>query len=168
MNYNILPILELVNRENEFHWSGQESRVDLFQYNHYMELCFILDVDEEKFLSNDNFIIECYKDPAVFTDAKIITDQFEKEHNKKIVKMYLIKLMPQEYPIRQYYSIEEYEEKVTTCFFPIKVNYKSQISIDANTYSPKPGNVYIRKPESLGAIYNFGNAVDIYLFAQFI
>ena len=82
--------------------------------------------------------------------------------------MYLIKLMPQEYPIRQYYSIEEYEEKAVTCFFPIRVNYKSQISIDANTYTPEPGEVYVRNPESVGSVYNFGNAADVYLFAQFI
>jgi hypothetical protein len=168
MNYSIENLLELIKDKREFHWSDQESRVDLFQYNHYMKLCFILDVDEEKFLAGEDYIIECYKDPRVFDSAKTITDEFEKIHNKKVVKMYVIKLMPQEYPIRQYYSAEEYEEEVTTCFFPLIVNNKSQISIDSNTYTPRLKNVYIRKPGSLGSIYNFGNAADVYLFAQFI
>ena len=168
MKYNIENLVELVKDKREFHWAQQESRTDLFQYNHYMQLCFILDVDEDKFLLGKDYIIECYKDPRVFDAAKTITDEFEKNYNKKVVKMYVIKLMPQEYPIRQYYSVEEYEEKVTTCFFPLLVNHKSQISIDANTYTPIPKNVYIREPESLGSIYNFGNAADVYLFAQFI
>jgi hypothetical protein len=168
MKYNILPILELINKEGESLWAQQESRIDLFQYNHYMELCFILDVDEEKFLLNENFVIESYKNPAIFECAKIITNSFEKEYSKKVVKMYLIRLMPQHYPIRQYYSIEEYEETVTTCFFPIEVTKDSQVSINANTYSPNPGEVYIKNAENLGAIYNFGNKKDIYLFAQFL
>ena len=168
MNYNIENLVELVKNKREFHWSQQESRTDLFQYNHYMELCPILDVDEDKFLSGKDYIIECYKDPRVFNAAKTITDEFEKIHNKKVVKMYVIKLMPQEYPIRQYYSVEEYEEAVITCFFPLIVNDKSQISIDSNTYTPKLKDVYIRDPGSLGSVYNFGNAADVYLFAQFI
>jgi hypothetical protein len=133
-----------------------------------MELFPILDVDEDKFLSGKDYIIECYKDPRVFNAAKTITDEFEKIHNKKVVKMYVIKLMPQEYPIRQYYSVEEYEEAVITCFFPLIVNDKSQISIDSNTYTPKLKDVYIRDPGSLGSVYNFGNEADVYLFAQFI
>ena len=168
MNYSIENLLELVKDKRQFHWAQQESRTDLFQYNHYMELCFILDVDEEKFLSGKDYILECYEDPRVFDAAKTITDEFEKLHDKKVVKMYLIKLMPQEYPIRQYYSIEEYEDTVTTCFFPIMVNDKSQISINANTYTPKLKSVYMREPGSLGAVYNFGNAADVYLFAQFL
>ena len=168
MNYSIENLLELVKDKREFHWANLEQRVDLFQYNHYMKFCFILEVDEKKFLNGENYIVECYQDPRVFDSAKIITDEFEKIYNKKVAKMYVIKLMPQEYPIRQYYSVEEYEEAATTCFFPLIVNDKSQISIDANTYTPTPKSVYIREPDSLGAIYNFGNEEDVYLFAQFI
>jgi hypothetical protein len=168
MQYNVMPILELINKKEESIWEQEKSRVDLFQYNHYMELYHILKVDEENFLLNKEFVLECYKDQEIFKYAKIITNEFEKKYNKKVVKMYLIRFMPQHYPIRQYYSIEEYEESVTTCFFPIVVNDNSQVSIEANTYSPKPGDVYIKEPESLGAIYNFGNTKDIYLFAQFL
>jgi hypothetical protein len=168
MNYNIENLAELVKNKREFQWTQQESRTDLFQYNHYMDFYNILDVDEDKFLSGKDYIIESYKDPKVFNAAKIITDEFEKKYNKKVVKMYVIKLRPQAYPIRQYYSIEEYEEKVTTCFFPILATSKSQVSIDTNTYTAIPKNVYIREPGSLGSVYNFGSASDVYLFAQFI
>lgn len=165
---NKIDTLKNIALSNEIHWEEKETIVDLFQYNYYMRFFEIIDIDEN-FFSNKMYT-KIYKttENLIKELSDIILNDLQKKYNSYVGKCSLIKLLPQRYPSRQYYELEEYESIVSKIYIPITVNEKNSFCINDKIINPNAGEEIFSGPDDLVAIYNLGDTEVIYLSVDLI
>lgn len=163
---NISSIVSSIYHDS-FTWIEKETNIDLFQYNYYMRFFNITDIKEEDFNSKQYKLVKV--DGGVLSSLLDQTyNQLEEKYNSKIGKSFLVKLLPQRYPSRQYYEFEEYESAVSRCYIPILTNDKNSFCINSDVIFPKVGEIIFAERDSLVAIYNFGESEIVYLSVDLI
>jgi hypothetical protein len=143
-------------RISEVGWIEMESKPELFQYNHYMNFLYVVDLEEDS-ISNSKFL----------TKTRIANKDIESIINiiasDKFGKVYFVKLEPQSFPMRQYEEPEEYTSKITRYYVPIEVESGSKFCIEDRVLIPEVGKHIEVDPDGLYSIYNEGEVPSIYL-----
>lgn len=164
---NNIDVLVSVTSDDNFMWVEKETNIDLFQYNYYMRFFDITDIKEEDFKNGKYSLVKV--DGGKLSSLLDETyKQLEEKYNSRIGKSYLVKLLPQRYPSRQYYESEEYESVISRCYIPILTNDKNSFCINSDVVYPKAAEVVFAENDSLVAIYNFGESEIIYLAVDLI
>ena len=160
----LLKTLEI----NEKNWKEIETRRDLFQFNHYMRFFDILDIDKSLFQNKKYKQINLLPNEVVDKIFENFLKDIEIKYKSYVGKCYLVKLLAQKYPSRQYYETEDYEDIVSQVCIPIITNSENSFCIDDKIIYPNPGEeMYIEK-DSLFAVYNLGESDIIYFCVDLI
>lgn len=165
--WNVTNISKLIELD-KIVWEEKETIPELFQYNFYMRFFTIIDIDENNFKNNNNYKIMKNINSEIWKEMPSLINYLAHKYNKNVGGISLIKLEPQEYPLRQYYDFEDYENIITKCYIPVVTNEKSNLCIDDKIYSLKPGEDINIDNNSLYSLYNFGDAPIVYLIVDLI
>jgi hypothetical protein len=161
----ILKELISLNKEG---WKEIETRRDLFQFNHYMRFFDVIDIDQDLFKDKEYKTINFLSSDSF----ELINNDFfvdiQKRYNSYIGKAYLVKLLPQKYPSRQYYDSEEYEDIISKLFIPILVNSKNSFCVNDKILYPNPNEEIFIENDSLVAVYNLGETEIVYFSIDLI
>lgn len=153
----------LTNSLNEAVWTQKETKPELFQYNHYMDFAYIIEINEEKFNFNDEYLKINDLNKHLLDMVNPIIYNLQNKYQKKLGMVYLLKLYPQRYPLRQYYNFEEYDNIVTSCYIPLVTNQESAFCLDMNILYPSSGNEILVTNDSMMSMYSSGTEPIVYL-----
>lgn len=165
---NKIDVLKNIILSTEVNWEEKETTVDYFQYNWYMRFFEITDIDEESFNNKKYNQIKKTSDNFIKELSNSILNDLSKKYNSHIGKCYFVKLLPQRYPSRQYYELEQYESIISKVYIPVIVNDKTSFCINDQIINPNPGQEILSKSEDLVAIYNLGETDIVYLSIDLI
>lgn len=165
--WDIKTVSELISSES-ITWEEKETKAELFQYNFYMRFLYIYDIDKEKFKNKKSYkILKCH-DKSIISLVDPMIKQLEEKYNKDSGAVYFVKLMPQQYPLRQYYDFLEYSEVIEKFYIPIVTNKDSTICTEENILYAELGKEFFAKDDDLLAVYNFGDSETIYLIIDLL
>jgi hypothetical protein len=165
---NKIEKLTKVLEENNHNWKEVETKRDLFQFNYYMRFFNITDIDKQLFKNKEYKKVNIASATVVDEIFKDVLEDIEEKHDSYIAKSYFVKLLPQKYPSRQYYDVEEYEDTVLQVCIPILTNDKNSFCIDDKILYPYAGDELFIGSDSLFAVYNLGETDIVYLCADLI
>lgn len=158
---------ELISLNKEI-WKEIETRRDLFQFNHYMRFFDVVDIDQGLFKDKKYKIINCISKENLEVIENDFFADIQKRYNSYIGKAYLVKLLPQKYPSRQYYESEDYEGVISKLFVPVIVNNKNSFCVNDKILYPNPNEEIFIENDSLLAVYNLGETEIVYFSIDLI
>jgi hypothetical protein len=158
----------LTNGLDQAEWVQKETKPELFQYNNYMDFAYCIDIDEEKFNLGLNYTNINDANKKLLDMINPIVNTLEVKYNKKIGMVYLLKLYPQRYPLRQYYNFEQYDNIVTSCYIPLITNSESAFCLDMSILYPNPGDELLITNDSMMSMYSSGQDPIVYLVVDLL
>jgi hypothetical protein len=160
---NLDGIVKFLNNNDNL-WVELESKPELFQYNHYMRFMDIIDIDYEMFEKNSSYAIYNIND----IDINSVILSLSKNNIDLVGKVYFVKLLPQQYPLRQYEEPYEYTSKINRFYISIFTKNNSQFCIKDKVLCPSPKDIISVDPDDLYSIYNNNETEDVYLVVDIL
>lgn len=156
--------IELItNSLDQLKWVQKETKPEFFQYNHYMDFAYLIDIDKTQFNLSIDYTKVNDANKKMIGMIDPIINNLEVKYNKKAGMVYLLRLHPQRYPLRQYYNFEEYDSIVTSCYIPLITNNESAFCLDMNILYPSPGDELLINNDSMMSMYSAGQNPIVYL-----